>query len=103
MRNALAILFLTIFTFQVLPLKVLGKLLGSSQNIGEEIEDDAEGKADGKLFIFGEDQLVAEGYSLDEVANRLGFNNKVKAFIHKAESLPSVHVSEMLSPPPDLG
>jgi len=101
MRKLLAILFLTIFSFQVLPLKVIGKLLGSSQNT-EEVHNDgsSEDGQGAKLAKFGDD-LLAFHHTPDLFASRQYFDVKVTAFIHMAELLPSVHVAEIPSPPPD--
>ena len=100
MRKLLAILFLTIFTFQVVPLKVIGKLLSTSQNTEEVHDDGSEDGADGKLTKFGDDLLMFH-HAPDLFASRQYFDVKQIAFIHKAESLPFVHISEIPSPPPD--
>ncbi len=99
MKTFLAILFLTIFSCQVLPMKIFGKMIGGGQNM-EEVQNDAD-DPDVKVVKAGEDQIINNNYSFDEFANRLGFDQKLCAFIHKAESLPSVHVAAMLAPPPD--
>lgn len=102
MKKCLAILFLAIFSFQVLPVKVLGKFLGSGQNVEEvQNEGDTGDSPDSKVIKFGEDQIITD-YSLDMQANRYGFDEKMSAFIHRAESLPSVHIVEMPTPPPDI-
>ncbi len=101
MRRVLAIMFLLIFTCQVLPVKVWGKLLNNGQNTEEEAGDDAEDAPDGKTFKYGEDQ-IASHHTFDIEAATVGFNNKLTVFIHKEESLPSVHVAELHSPPPDF-
>ena len=102
MRKLLAIFFLTIFSFQVLPLKAIGKLLNSGQNTEEVHSDDApEDGAGGKLAKFGDDLLIFHHHTPDLFASRQYFDVKVTAFIHRAESLPSVHVAEIPSPPPD--
>ncbi len=102
MRKLLAIFFLTVFSFQVLPLKVIGKLLNSGQNTEEVHNDDApEDGAGGKLAKFGDDLLVFHQDAPDLFASRQYFDVKVIAFIHREESLPSVHVAEIPSPPPD--
>ncbi len=98
MKKFLAILFLTIFSCQVLPLKEIGKMISGGQNM-EEVQNDAD-DPDVKVTKIGEDQIV-NNYTFDEVANTICFNQRICAFIHKAESLPSVHVAEMLAPPPD--
>lgn len=99
MRKFLAIVFLAIFSFQVVPFKVLGKLLSSGQNV-EEVQWDADGDVDAKVIKAGDDQIIYD-YSFDQTANRIGFNQKITSFIHRAELLPSVHVAAMPYPPPD--
>ena len=79
-------------------MKVFGKLIGGGQNM-EEVQNDSD-DPDVKVIKVGEDQLI-DDYAFDEFAQRLGFDQKISAFIHKAESLPSVQVAEMLAPPPD--
>jgi len=103
MRSVLAIIFLVIFTFQVMPLRALGKLLGATQSMAEEVDDDTEENSnDGKVFKYGEDQLVSPGYVLEVSTDELrGFNCKIAAFIHKEEALPPVFVAERLFPPPN--
>lgn len=100
MRKCLAILFLLIFSLQVIPLKAIGKFLNSGQNT-EEVQDDADCNTGGKEAKYSDDNIVLH-FSPDMVASRIGFNMKIAAFINKAESLPSVHVAELLSPPPDV-
>jgi hypothetical protein len=92
-------MFLIIFSFQVLPVKLVGKLLCKGQNT-EEVQQDGVDDTDGKAGKFSDDQ-IAVNYVFDVVASGRCFNNKLSVFIHRAESLPSVHIAEMLSPPPD--
>ncbi len=102
MRKTLAILFLIIFSLQILPLQVIGKLLSSGQNT-EEVHDDG-GPEDGpgaKLAKFGDDLINLYHHTPDLFASRQYFDVQVTAFIHMAESLPSVHIAEIPSPPPD--
>jgi hypothetical protein len=97
-KKFLAILFLAIFSCQVLPMKVFGKLIAGGQNM-EEVQNDAD-DPDVKVTKIGEEQIM-DNYSFDEFSNRIGFNQKICAFIHKAESLPSVHVAKKPAPPPE--
>ena len=103
MRKLLAILFLTIFSFQVLPVRAIGKLLAGGQNT-EEVHNDG-GTEDGTgadLAKFGDDMFVLQSHTPDLFASRQYFEAKVTAFIHIEESLPSVHIAEIPSPPPDF-
>ncbi len=103
MRKFLAIVFLTIFTIQVLPLKVIGKLLNKGQNI-EEVQDDVEDTdgTEGKVIKYGStDDQIEHHHYFDFTANTRCFNDKLIAFIHRSESLPAVHIAAMPSPPPD--
>ena len=54
----------------------------------EEVQNDSD-DPDVKVIKVGEDQIINNN-TFDEFAQRLGFNQKICAFIHKAESLPSV-------------
>jgi len=102
MRRFLAIVFLTIFTIQVLPLKVIGKLLSKNQNM-EEVQDDAEDgtSPEGKVMKFGTDDQIEHQHFFDFTATTRCFNDKLTAFIHRSESLPAVHIAAMPAPPPD--
>lgn len=97
MRKLLAIFFLTLFTIQVLPLPIIGKLL-SQGTLTEEVQDNMDHSPEGKL-LKGTDLLLCNG---DLRLSNLIFNTKVAAFIHRADALPAVHVAAMPSPPPDV-
>lgn len=96
MRKLLAIFFLTLFTIQVLPLPIIGKLL-SQGTLTEEVQDNMD-HGQGKL-LKGTDFLLCND---DLRISNLLFNTKVAAFIHRADALPAVHVAAMPSPPPDV-
>ncbi len=103
MRLFLALIFLTIFSFQVLPLKVIGKLLAKAQTTEEVQEDDADVDGfDGKVVKFQDDQNVEHNTFGNLAASVLYFNNKLSTLIHSSEKLPLVHVTKIPSPPPDF-
>jgi hypothetical protein len=99
MRKCLAIMFLVIFSLQVLPLKVIGKLLCKGQNTEEVQEDEAGEDGDARLAKYNDDHTLPP--TTDLTATMLAFGEKVTAIFLKADALPSVHVAELLSPPPD--
>lgn len=99
MRQCLAILLLLVFTLQVVPIRVIGKLLNSCQNT-EEVQDDITDTFDGKAQRVLEGQIITQ-VPFDLFASRIGFDKQVSAFIHKAESLSAVHIAVKPSPPPD--
>src|SRR4051794_33725126 len=97
MRQCLAILFMVIFAFQVLPVKAIGKLLGKGQTT-EEVEG---GNYDyGKADKFN-DVIFTFPHAVALPARDSYFQNKLSAIIHRAEALFAVHVPDVPSPPPD--
>ncbi len=103
MRRFLALIFLIIFSFQVLPLKAIGKLLAKGQTT-EEVQEDGAGidDFDGKVVKFQEEQNFASHSNNNLAASVRYFNEKLTALIHMAEKLPLVHVTKIPSPPPDF-
>jgi hypothetical protein len=103
MRKSLAIIFLVIFSCQVLPLKAIGKLLAKAQTT-EEVQHD--GGADNpddcglKGGKFADDFFMLS-YDSDIAANTVYFESKISAIIHSADKLPPSWVGDTLSPPPD--
>jgi len=101
MRKFLAIIFLTIFTSQLLPLKAIGKFLSSGQNT-EEVQHGTDEEAPDGMALKFDDDLAYIHDTFDVIANTKAFENKVSVFIHTTESLPTVQIAAMPSPPPDI-
>jgi len=101
MRKCLAVIFLIIFSFQVLPMKVLGKLLAKGQT-EEEVKGDSDCDSDsdgldGKVskyneFIFEIPQDCSVVFLVKKIVNTI---------VHKSDDLPVCYVAEILSPPPN--
>jgi hypothetical protein len=103
MRRFLALLFLTIFSFQVLPLKAIGKLMDREQTTEEVQQDDANtDDQGGKVVKFQDDQNIDAPETYDTAAYIYCFNIKINALMHLADTLPIVPIAEIPSPPPDF-
>lgn len=97
MKHFIAYLCLLIFSFQVLPVKELGKLLCKGQNTEEVHECSADGntakekKAD-DFKLYGPHSQAVFLISLEQ---------KVIVSLHAADNLPENHVADILTPPPN--
>lgn len=99
MRKLLAIFLLIIFTVQVIPIRMIGKMLGNNQNT-EEVQDDDDGETDAfKITKLGGEHILPYQPDFTMCASRFG--NRIKTIIHINEALPTVHAADVLSPPPD--
>ena len=97
MKHFIAIICLLIFSFQVLPVKQLGRLLSKVQNT-EEVHDwglDGNAVKDKKA----DDLKFFSTYSQKETL--ISFEQKVTLLLHAAENLPDGHVADILTPPPN--
>jgi hypothetical protein len=98
-KKCLAIVFLLIFSFQVLPVKEIGKLLFKNTTTEEEVHGSSDDNANkGK---FGED-LFLEYSASRQVVQPIYFVAKVAVSIHAADDLPPIRIKEVQSPPPDF-
>jgi len=98
MRKVLAIIFLIIFSFQVIPLKAVGKLLVKGQT-EEEVKHgcDDSGDLDGKAGKYN-DLIFHSTMNFSSVRTI----EKDKSFMeHRSDALPLSHVAEIPSPPPN--
>jgi hypothetical protein len=102
MRKFLAIIFLVIFSCQILPLKAIGKLLAKAQTT-EEVQHDGGNSDDGGGLKGGKfaDDFFMLSYGSDVAAQTVYFESKISAIIHSADKLPPSWVGDTLSPPPD--
>src|SRR4051812_40408945 len=103
MRKWLAVIFLMIFSFQVLPMKGLAKLLCKNQNT-EEVQGDNAGDDDdatGVAALYSND-IILSRITFDAQATSHYFENKVSVTIRKTKALPFVYLAKIPSPPPDF-
>ena len=99
MRKLLAILFLLVFSLQVLPVKAIGKLLSKQQT-----EEDVKHSCDNA----DKDDLNNTGKYLDLIdhsfenftAERFVALNKVAKHCYD-DDLPTAHIADIPSPPPN--
>lgn len=96
MRPVIAIIFLLILSFQVLPIKAVGKLLSNPQAT-EEIHHEGFEHTDGftKLFTF-HSGTNSSSYNYTE---HLSVTSNI--YIHFAASIPDAHIAEVFTPPPN--
>lgn len=102
MRQFLAIMMLLIFAFQVLPVKRISKLLNQGQNTEEVQGDDSmdDVAPDGKIMNCDHAQIMNH-HSFEQDEADIAFCDKTAKFTDRSELLFSVHISGLLSPPPD--
>lgn len=104
MRHFLAYVFIMIFSFQVLPVKELGKILFKGQmteevhEMGHSANDSNDGAGALKLKM-GADLFKATNTGF--VALNHYLNTKVTTAIHHSEQLPDNFEPEILTPPPN--
>lgn len=99
MRKCLAVMFLIIFSFQVIPMKVIGKLLAKGQT-EEEVKhssDDCKDDGDGKTGKYNDLMSYCHHeFSVSEPAVK----NQVWE-MHRSEDVPAAPVTEIPCPPPN--
>lgn len=100
MRHILAYFFLIIFSFQVLPVKEIGKLLFKSQTTEEIHEDYADNGPDAKIKKEG-DPFKLSDFNVSSSARIASLSAKIALVIHRTASLPDYHIPDILTPPPD--
>ncbi|MBL7717395.1 MAG: hypothetical protein JNL72_01060 [Flavipsychrobacter sp.] len=103
MKKLVAYIFLFIFSFQVLPVKELGKMLFKNQ-LTEEIKEadysSSDKGEDLKLKKEG-DPLMSEEWEQACTARIQYLSHFLQIVIHEAERLPHQHVGEIFTPPPN--
>lgn len=97
-KKLLAIVFLFIFSFQVLPVKEIGKLLFKSTNTEEEVHGSSCDNNKGKV---GGEDLFLQYYASKQEDQQSYFDQKQAVIIHRADDLPPIRIKEVQSPPPD--
>jgi hypothetical protein len=104
MKKLLAGFFLFIFSFQILPVKELGKFLFKNQ-LTEEIKesDYAEGEYDGENLKLKKesDPLMNHGSHEEKLARLEYLSHSLQTALHEAERLPLSHIADIFTPPPN--
>jgi hypothetical protein len=98
-KRRLAYIFLFIFSFQVLPVKEIGKILYKGLITEERSEMDcSEDDAPPPKIKKDSDPFHAEYIS---IAFHKHVTEKVTVAIHLTESIPAFHVADIFVPPPN--
>ncbi|MBS1773134.1 MAG: hypothetical protein JST82_09740 [Bacteroidetes bacterium] len=100
MKTVIAYIFLFIFSFQVLPVKELGKLLFKGQMTEEVHEADCSDDAPGaKIKKEPEPFKLQQDCRFDYISHFADV--KATLAIHLAQQLPAHFVPDILTPPPN--
>jgi hypothetical protein len=97
MRLFLAYVMLTIFSFQVLPVKELGRLLFKAQ-LTEEIHEDLQEDDEMKLSTLSFVRLSGISY----VERAVSFEQRQAVAIHTAGHIAHQHFPDIFAPPPNI-
>ena len=97
MRKILTCIFLTIFSFQVLPVKELGKLLYKGMMTEEIHEAGAEDNTTGKW----KKQNEYKFYDKDSFLSASYFTSIIQLTILQTEHFLCQYVPEIITPPPN--
>lgn len=102
MKKILAIIFLTIFSLQVLPVRELGKMLYKGM-LAEEIHE-VEGKAeDLTTFKWNKKHTECVGYSHDAAHMRdVYLTAMVQLAIYNAAHVQRQYIPDITTPPPNF-
>ncbi len=95
MRKVIACIFLTIFSFQILPVKELGKLLFKSVMTEEVIGHDVD--VDGKV----KKEIDFYTFAPEKAPHTDVLGAKISVAIHYSDGLQDCHVPDILTPPPN--
>ncbi len=102
MRKIIAYIFLLIFSFQVVPVKELGKILFKGQITEEEVHNwggtseepiPSKHKKDGDPFYYNA--------NFQETARSKFLSHQLNLALHCAERIPRWHVPDIVTPPPN--
>jgi hypothetical protein len=103
MKKFIAGIFLLIFSFQILPVKELGKMLFKNQ-LTEEIKEtcDTDVEDAESLKLKKEADPFHPSTSHSEYVARIQFlSHSLQTALHQAERLPIPHVADIFTPPPN--
>lgn len=102
MRQWIAYLFLALFSFQVLPVKEIGKILFKSQTTEEIHEEDYADSNGPDLKLKKEgDPFKPSDFGIASSARILSLSAKIALVIHRTSTLPDYHIPDILTPPPN--
>ncbi len=102
MRYCLALLLMVLFSFQVLPVKKIGKLIGKVQGT-EQVQDDDD-SSDDDVSISGSvcnGDIIISQFSFDCTAQNGKLESNISIFIRESGVLPTVQLAKIPSPPPE--
>lgn len=100
MRRLLAYIMLTIFSFQIIPIKEIGKILFKSQ-LTEEIHEVCEDDCEAGDFKFKE-TIAFKGSAISYINQEHYFQCKLVVAIHMAAQLDHQHFPDIFVPPPNF-
>lgn len=101
MKRFIAIIFLMIFSLQVLPVRTLGKMLAKNQ-LTEEVKEDCGGCDDDLSDSCKDDSYSNNTYSFDfALAIHIGAGSCNIKDIQFNDDLPNSHVKDIHCPPPN--
>lgn len=102
MKQLVAYFFLFIFSFQVLPVKEIGKILFKNQLTEEVKESDCSECSGGETVKLKKDgEPLYHQLGAQQAARLQYLSHSLHTAIHEAERLPIHHVGEILTPPPN--
>ena len=103
MKRVLAYIFLIIFSFQILPVKEIGKILFKGQITEEEVRGDSHGDGDSQVKLKKEGDPLFHPDDNAQASARIAFlTHQISTLIHEAEHLPKTFVPDILTPPPNF-
>jgi hypothetical protein len=102
-KQYIAYIFITIFSFQVLPVKELGNMLFKGQITEEKLECgvDADDCPDSKVKKEEDPKFHSQGSHNSDIAALQYVNAKISIALHLSEVFPLEHVPDVLTPPPN--
>jgi hypothetical protein len=97
MRPVIAIMFLLILSFQVLPIKAVAKLLSNPQATEEVHNEGGFEDTDSFIKLFTLHSNTSHNYyrQIEFLSVTTGI------YIHFAASIPDAHITEVFTPPPN--
>ena len=101
MKFCLAFLLMVIFSFQVLPVKKMGKVLGKVQGTEQVQNDDTDDDDDSGNLALSYNDIILSSTSFEVSGGSCYLKNKISIIIAGAEVLPLVRLEKIPSPPPE--
>lgn len=102
MKHVIAYIFLVIFSFQMLPVKEIGKILFKGQITEEEAHTCGAKGDNGNSQLAKYNEFLESGFANDEHLSRIAFYNKsLSVAFSIAEKLPMGFIPDIPTPPPN--